>query len=509
MYDCLPKGAWQVEESEVKKRLDLRDLCIVSVDPLGCRDIDDALHFRTLSNGNFEVGVHIADVTHFLSEATAMDDEAAKRSTSVYLVDRRINMLPQLLTENLCSIVQQEDRYSFSILWEFDQNYSMIKEWFGKTIIRSRAALYYGDAQKMIDDEKDHGEISTSLKGLMQLSRVFKAARERDGALFLASQEFKFKVDNNHVDPTDMVAYQTFEANSMVEEWMLYANAAAGRKVFSVYPHWTLLRKHEPPAENAFDSLNEALKKKIGTILDGTTSLTLNKSLDRCEDPKDPFFNKLIRMLTTRCLRQAQYFSSHQCPPDEFRHFGLAMGIYTHFTSPIRRYADVIVHRQLAAAIGWMQISEAHTQSEKMEDIAGNINYRHENAQKAGRDSQNLFTGFFLRKGGIGKQLVEVGYVVKMSETHIFILVPKFGQEGKIARLGLAEDKTPQLLDKVRVGITVKQQGDVLRTALEYVLLDESSQITDTNDAADAEAVANIVSEDTKEPPVKKSRHES
>lgn len=477
VYDCLPKGQWRVEESEVKKRLDLRDLCIVSVDPLGCRDIDDALHCRRVNGNHFEVGVHIADVTHFLHEHTPMDEEAAKRCTSVYLVDRRINMLPQLLTENLCSIVGGEDRYAFSIMWEFDENFNIVRDWYGKTVIRSRAALYYGDAQKMIDDPADDSEIAVSLKNLMRLSKHFKAIREKDGALFLASQEFKFKVDNDHVNPTDMLAYQTFEANSMIEEWMLFANAAAAKKIYSVYPRWTLLRRHQRPAEGAFDSINEALHRKIGVKLDDTTSLTLNLSLDRCVDPSDSFFNKLIRMLATRCLKQAQYFSSGEVPYDEFNHFGLAMPIYTHFTSPIRRFADVVVHRQLAAALGIFGVSEDHTNVEKMNQIAETINYRHEQAQKAGRDSQNLFTGFYLRNFANGEVPLEDGYVVKISDTHVFVLVPKYGQEGRIARETLIRD--PQLLDKVKVRVIVRQEGDILRTKLEFRILGNTTLDTD------------------------------
>ncbi|RNC29995.1 RRP44p-like protein, partial [Trypanosoma cruzi] len=167
-------------------------------------------------------------------------------------------------------------------------------------------------------------------------------------------------------------------------------------------------------------------------------------------------------ILVTRCLRQAQYFSSSEVSQDEFYHFGLAMPIYTHFTSPIRRYADVIVHRQLAAALGIMQVSEKHTDSVKMEAVAANINYRHEQAQRAGRDSQNLFTGFYLRN--FAGQVIpdEDGYVVKLSETHVFVLVPKYGQEGKIPKEQLV--RVPGLLDKVRVGIELRQQGDVLRT---------------------------------------------
>jgi exosome complex exonuclease DIS3/RRP44 len=469
VYDCLPKGQWTVTKEEEAQRLDLRDLCVVSVDPLGCRDIDDALHCRVVNGNHIEVGVHIADVTHFLHEGTAMDEEAAKRSTSVYLVDRRINMLPQLLTENLCSLVEAEDRYAFSILWEFDENLNVVRDWYGKTIIRSRGALYYGDAQRMIDDPADKSDIAVSLRELMRLSKHFKAQREKDGALFLASQEFKFKVDNNHVNPTDMQVYQTFEANSMIEEWMLYANAAAATRVYQSYPQWTLLRRHERPAEGAFDTLNEALDGKLHVRLDDTSSLTLNMSLDKCEDPKDPYFNKLIRILTTRCLRQAQYFSSGGIPKDEFYHFGLAMPIYTHFTSPIRRYADVIVHRQLAAAIGIARVSEQHMNTERMEQIAENINYRHEQAQRAGRDSQNLFTGFYLRNFEDGKIPDEEGYVVRVSDSHVFVLVPKYGQESRIPREQLR--RVPGLLDKVMVGIELKRQGDVMRTKLVFRLI--------------------------------------
>ncbi|KAK7197429.1 rrp44p-like protein [Novymonas esmeraldas] len=522
VYDCLPKGQWAVTADEVARRLDLRDLCIVSVDPLGCRDIDDALHCRVVHGNHLEVGVHIADVTHFLHESTAMDEEAAKRSTSVYLVDRRINMLPQLLTENLCSLVEAEDRYAFSILWEFDENLNVVRDWFGKTIIRSRGALYYGDAQRMIDDPADTSDIAASLRELMRLSQHFKAQREKDGALFLASQEFKFKVDNDHVNPTDMHVYQTFEANSMIEEWMLYANAAAATKVYASYPQWTLLRRHERPAEGAFDTLNDALHGKLRVRLDDTSSLTLNKSLDRCEDPQDPYFNKLIRILTTRCLRQAQYFSSGGIPTDEFYHFGLAMPIYTHFTSPIRRYADVIVHRQLAAAIGIASVSERHMDTERMEGIAANINYRHEQAQRAGRDSQNLFTGFYLRNFENGVIPDEEGYVVRVSETHVFVLVPKYGQESRIPREQLAT--VPGLLDKVKVGIQLKRQGDVMRTKLIFSLLgmmrdgeeggvlvadDEAyDAIEDTDETPKAAAAtgSNAADSATEEPQLKRAR---
>lgn len=492
VYDCLPKGTWSVTSEEISLRLDLRDLCVVSVDPLGCRDIDDALHCRTINGNHLEVGVHIADVTHFLHENTPMDEEAAKRSTSVYLVDRRINMLPQLLTENLCSLVEGEDRYAFSILWEFDENLKVVGTWFGKTIIRSRAALYYGDAQKMIDSNSDESEIAQSLRQLMRLSKHFKSIREKDGALFLASEEFKFKIDNAHNSPTDMQHYQTFEANSMIEEWMLYANAAAAERVYNAYPQWTLLRRHQRPAEGAFDALNDALLKRSQVLLDDTTSLTLNQSLERCVDLNDSYFNRLVRILTTRCLRQAEYFSSGTAPFEEFRHFGLALPLYTHFTSPIRRYADVIIHRQLAAALQLTAVSSTHLDADKMDAIATNINYRHSQAQRAGRDSQNLFTGFFLRKFADSVIPEEDGYVVRQTDSHIAVLVPKYGQENLILKDDL--DSVPSLLAKVRVHLQlVKPYGDVLRTKLIYTIPDLMKRRT---------------SNDNDEPCVKRTRQE-
>lgn len=484
VYDCLPKGEWCPTEADIASRLDLRDLCVMSVDPLGCRDIDDALHCRVINGNHLEVGVHIADVTHFLHENTPMDEEAAKRSTSVYLVDRRINMLPQLLTENLCSLVQGEDRLAFSILWEFDENLNVVRDWYGKSVIRSTAALYYGDAQRMIDDPNDTSEMAKSLRELMRLSRHFKAKREADGALFLASEEFKFKIDNEHVNPTDMQHYQTFEANSMIEEWMLYANAAAATKIYSIFPRWTLLRRHQRPAEGAFDTLNEALQQRAMTLLDDTTSLTLNQSLEKCIDLNDSYFNRLIRILTTRCLRQAEYFSSGTVPPEEFRHFGLAMPFYTHFTSPIRRYADVIVHRQLAAALRIATVSETHMDAEKMDLLAANINYRHSQAQRAGRDSQNLYTGFYLRNFENGEIPEEKGYIIRHTDSHVAVLVPKYGQESLILKDDLRV--VPALLEHVRVRLQlVKPQGDVLRTKLVYSLPDlmKETQIVETVEA--------------------------
>lgn len=180
MLNCLPSEGknWRASDEEISRRMDLRHLDVCSVDPPGCKDIDDALHCITLPNGNFEIGVHIADVTHFVKADSEIDREAARRCTTVYMVDRRTDMLPSLLTENLCSLVSDVDRCSFSVIWEINsQTFNIENARFGKSMIRSRASLNYYAAQDMIDDPNDNKPLTKSLRGLLTVARVLRERR--------------------------------------------------------------------------------------------------------------------------------------------------------------------------------------------------------------------------------------------------------------------------------------------------------------------------------------------
>ena len=199
VLNCLPVEGknWRPDEAEKARRWDLRHIEVCSVDPPGCKDIDDALHCLTLPNGNYQCGVHIADVTHFVKSGAEIDREAARRCTTVYMVDRRTDMLPGLLTENLCSLVSGVDRCAFSVIWEIDsQTMETVDIKFGKSIIRSRWSGNYYKAQEMIDDKTDQSVMTTSLRGLMKIAAVLRAKRMQAGALTLASPELKFKLDN-------------------------------------------------------------------------------------------------------------------------------------------------------------------------------------------------------------------------------------------------------------------------------------------------------------------------
>jgi len=199
VLDCLPKEGWNwtIPKTEEKKRMDLRHINVCSVDPPGCKDIDDALHCIVLPNGNYEIGVHIADVTHFVRPNTEIDKEAARRCTTVYMVDRRTDMLPKLLTESLCSLVSDVERCSFSVIFEIEPvNCTTVNIKFGKSIIRSRASLSYYQAQDMIDDPKNNEPLTQSLRGLLKVATVLRNRRNEGGALTLSSPEVKFKLDN-------------------------------------------------------------------------------------------------------------------------------------------------------------------------------------------------------------------------------------------------------------------------------------------------------------------------
>ncbi|CAK7915230.1 exosome complex exonuclease Dis3p [[Candida] anglica] len=431
VLDCLPaEGSnWTVPEDFGPKRKDLRDKLVCSIDPPGCVDIDDALHAKVLPNGNYEVGVHIADVGHFVKANTALDNEGASRGTSVYLVDKRIDMLPMLLGTNLCSLKPYVERFAFSVIWELDENANIVNIDYMKSVIKSREAFSYERAQNRIDDLSQNDELTQSMRVLLKLSKKLKQKRLDAGALNLASPEVKVHMDSETSDPGEVEIKKLLETNSLVEEFMLFANISVARKIYDAYPQTAMLRRHAPPPATNFETLNEMLAvRKPGMNISLESSKSLADSLDRCVDTKDPYFNTLLRIMSTRCMMAAEYFPSGSYGYPEFRHYGLAVDIYTHFTSPIRRYCDVVAHRQLAGAIGYENLDLSHRDKSKMDLIVKNINKRHRNAQFAGRASIEYYVGQVMRNN----ESEQEGYVIKCFNNGIVVLVPKFGVEGLI-----------------------------------------------------------------------------
>lgn len=422
----LPKMPWSITPEDVAKRDDLRHLTVCSVDPPGCTDIDDALHCRELDNGNLEVGVHIADVSHFIRPGNALDQEAANRGTTVYLCGKRIDMVPELLSSNLCSLRSNVERLAFSCIWEMNHNAEILKTRFTKSIINSKASLTYAEAQMRIDDATMSDDITMSLRGLNKLAKILKRRRIENGALTLSSLEVRFHIDSETHDPIDLQTKELMETNSMVEEFMLLANISVAQKIYDEFSECALLRKHPAPPPSNYDILLKAAKSK-NVEIHTDSAKALADSLDVARVDNFPYFNTLLRILATRCMMQAVYFCSGM--DSDFHHYGLASPIYTHFTSPIRRYSDIIVHRLLAVAIGadstYPDLMDKHKQSA----LCNNLNYRHKMAQYAQRASVAFHTQLFFKTRGI---LNEEGFVLFVRKNAIIVLIPKFGLEGTV-----------------------------------------------------------------------------
>lgn len=254
---------------------------------------------KRLPNGNYEVGVHIADVTHFVKPNTALDNEGAARGTSVYLVDKRIDMLPMLLGTNLCSLKPYVDRFAFSVIWEVDEDANIVNVKFMKSIIKSKEAFSYEQAQLRIDDPSQKDDLTNSMRILLKLSKKLKQRRLDAGALNLASPEVKVHMDSETSDPGEVEIKKLLETNSLVEEFMLFANISVATKIFDAYPQTAMLRRHAAPPATNFEALNEILRvRKNGMSISTESSKALADSLDRCVDSEDAYFNTLIRIMS-------------------------------------------------------------------------------------------------------------------------------------------------------------------------------------------------------------------
>lgn len=326
-------------------------------------------------------------------------------------------------------------RYAFSVLWEVTPEADIVDVDFKKSIIHSIAALTYQQAQGLIDEPKADGDIQVgAVKRLASLARKFRKRRIEAGALTLASPEVKFVLDSESLNPTDVQAYALLEANALVEEFMLLANVTVSKKILRHYPTLSILRRHPAPNRAMFDSLISKAKCR-GSDIDIEDSKRLADSLDGAQLESDPYYNKLLRILSTRCMSPAQYFCSGEYKPTDWHHYGLAAPVYTHFTSPIRRYADVCVHRLLAAAIGVAPLPVHLSSKSYLHDLAANMNRRHRSAQLAGRASVQLHTLIFF--SGDDGEKVEDAYVLDVetaeaSEPSFTVIVPRYGIEGRV-----------------------------------------------------------------------------
>ncbi|BGP33887.1 Translational repressor [Rhodotorula toruloides] len=446
---CLPPTPWSIPERELQPdvRRDLRDKRVFTIDPETAKDLDDALHIIQNEDGTFEVGVHIADVSHFVKPNTPLDREARKRATTVYLVQRAVPMLPPTLSEELCSLNAGSDKLTFSVIFTLTPEGQIVSTWFGKTVINSKVKLAYSDAQHVIDngtlpegkiaDAELREGVETDVKRLAGIAKHLRHRRFDSGALRIDNVKVSFRLDEFGL-PVDAHEYVRKEANELIEEFMLMANIAVAGKIASGLPDQSLLRRHEEPIDRRLDAFVQRMRR-LGLDIDGSSSHALMDSIVKITDPGERL---TLQHLSTRSMQRAKYFCTGMLDISKYRHYALNVPLYTHFTSPIRRYADVIVHRQLEAVLA-AQAAAASAEApmeakfsldaEAVSKIAQTCNVKKEAARLAQEQSQHLFLCVLIddltkRYGPV----IRYGTVIGVLDQAFDVLVSEFGVEKRV-----------------------------------------------------------------------------
>jgi ribonuclease R len=331
----------EITKKEIKKRRDFRDIITFTIDPVDAKDFDDALSFKILDNGNYEIGIHIADVTHYVKPNTALEREAYDRATSVYLVDRTIPMLPERLSNQLCSLRPNEDKLTFSAVFEIDNKAKIKNEWFGRTIIHSNVRFTYEEAQTIL--ENGQGVLADELRTLNDLAKKFRKERFTKGAVNFETTEVKFKLDDKG-RPLAVIPKIRKDAHKLIEEFMLLANKRVATFVYNINKakekNTFVYRIHDSPDPEKVKDF-ALFAKQFGhkmNVEEKSISQSLNKLMTAIEGKPE---QNVLEQLAIRTMAKAKYTT------DAKGHFGLAFDHYSHFTSPIRRYPDMMVHRML------------------------------------------------------------------------------------------------------------------------------------------------------------------
>ena len=380
-----------IKEVEIKKRRDMRSDLTFTIDPKDAKDFDDALSFKNLEDGTYEIGIHIADVSHYLIPGTILDDEAYERATSVYLVDRVVPMLPEVLSNNACSLRPNEEKFTFSAVFKINNKAEIIDQWFGRTVTYSDARFAYEEAQFIIEKEKINKEktinipsavsitgkpyevknkIAKAILKLDELAKILRRKRMKNGAISFDKVEVKFHLDKDN-NPEGVYFKESKDANKLIEEFMLLANRSVAEFIGKQSTKKTFIyRVHDEPDDEKIAALQNIIRQfgyKIDTRDRKTTSNSLNTLLKDVQGKKE---QNLVDTLAIRSMSKALYTTQN------IGHYGLAFDYYTHFTSPIRRYPDVMVHRLLQfyldqeSSANKEQFEEKCRHSSEMESLA-------------------------------------------------------------------------------------------------------------------------------------------
>lgn len=465
----------EISEAEIKSRRDFRDTITFTIDPADAKDFDDAISFKKLENGNYEVGVHIADVSHYVVPGSALDKEAYSRATSVYLVDRVIPMLPERLSNGVCSLRPNEDKLCFAAVMELDEEANVVKEWFGRTVIHSDTRFSYEDAQEVIETRQ--GKHVDEIVKLNELAHILRERKFKNGAINFESTEVKFKLDEKG-KPIGVYVKERKDAHKLIEDFMLLANRKVaehvakmtkGKKKFTF-----VYRSHDSPnLENLgnFALFAARFGYKINMKSDREIAKSLNYLMEDVEGKKE---QNVLTQLAIRSMAKAIYTTK------KTSHYGLAFDHYTHFTSPIRRYPDVMVHRLLAAYLN----NEKSGSEDEYEEAASHSSAMEKRAADAERASIKYKQVEYLEEN-VGKLFM--GIISGVTEWGMYVELIENKCEGMIRLRDIADDfyvldeknycivgqrkkKKYQLGDEVKVKV---KKVDLAKRQIDFALVQD------------------------------------
>ncbi|MFY0626252.1 MAG: ribonuclease R [Reichenbachiella sp.] len=418
------KISLDIPEKEINKRRDMRGVTTFTIDPEDAKDFDDAISIVQLENGNYEVGVHIADVSHYVKPETILDTEAVERATSVYLVDRTIPMLPERLSNGVCSLRPKEDKLTFAAVFEIDENAKVKNQWFGRTVIHSDRRFTYEEAQERI--ESSEGDFQEEVNLLNELSKKMKVDRFKKGAINFETVEVKFKLDESG-KPLGIIPKERKDAHKLVEEFMLLANKKVAEFVHNQNKgkDTFVYRTHDDPDPERLDAFSKfAVKFGHKVNLHGKIPDELNGLMEEIKGKPE---QNVLESLAIRSMSKAVYTT------DPKGHFGLAFPHYTHFTSPIRRYPDVMVHRLLQH---YLDRKKSPSQDE-YKDLCRHSSEREKRAADAERASIKFKQVEFMQS--VEDKPFE-GVISGVTEWGIFVEITETKCEGMIRAASLKDD---------------------------------------------------------------------
>ncbi|KAL1306641.1 hypothetical protein AAFC00_005317 [Neodothiora populina] len=421
-------------EAALESRRDFRDEHTFTIDPNGSKELDDAIHFKTLSDGHVEIGVHVADITHFVKPASLVDREAKKRGTGVYLMNRTVNMLPPRISSEICCLSPGEERYTVSVVFKVNPDTGRVLEedtWVGKAIIKSSGKLSYDEVDAIITGKGDAGlgdERANKIKMLHSITQKLRQARFGDRSADIPPLRLLYQLDDENV-PVEQNIFDSSPAHELIEEISHKTNAFVAQKILAGLPEKALLRRQAPPNPRRLQTFADRMSN-IGFDIDPTSSGSLQASLFKVEDPE---LRKGMETLVVKAMQRAKYCIPAKVAEDALPHYALNLPVYTHFTNPSRRYADIIVHRQLEHVLsnGAVEFAE---DIETLAKTAETCNTKKDSAQAAQEQSVHIESCRIMDKKSqeAGGDLITEGIILCVYESAFDVLIPEYGFEKRV-----------------------------------------------------------------------------